>query len=141
MTKPIGRLFAAALTAAALTLAAPIVSADRADAAGRGSTVARAALSQVGKPYRRNATGPGSFDCSGLVAYAYARAGRSVPHSSAALSHLHRVSMSSLQVGDIVGRPGHVGIYIGGGKMVHAASPGRGVRVDSVSRMRWAVRP
>ena len=49
--------------------------------------------------------------------------------------------MKALQVGDVVGRPGHVGIYIGNGKMVHAASPGRGVRVDSISRMRWAVRP
>src|SRR5262245_59515885 len=115
MTKSLGRVLAAALTAAALTFAVPVVSADRADAAGRGGTVAKIALAQVGKPYRHNAVGPRSFDCSGLVAYAYARAGTSVPHSSAALSHLRRVSLKSLQVGDIVGRPGHVGIYIGGG--------------------------
>ena len=101
----------------------------------------KVALAQRGDPYRYGASGPNAFDCSGLVAYAYGRVGKRVPHSSAALSRLRRVSLKALQVGDVVGRPGHVGIYIGGGKMVHAASPGRGVRVDPIGRMRWAVRP
>jgi peptidoglycan DL-endopeptidase CwlO len=135
------RCFAAAIAVVALALVAPSLSAEPASAAGANASAARVALSQVGKPYHKNATGPRSFDCSGLVAYAYSRIGKSVPHSSSGLNRLHHVSLKSLQPGDIVGRPGHVGIYIGGGRMVHAAAPGKGVRVDPIGKMRWAVRP
>lgn len=135
------RWLAAALAVLSLAVVAPSLTAQPAQAAGANAAAARVALSKVGRPYRRNSTGPGSFDCSGLVAYAFARIGKSVPHSSRALAGMRRVSLKSLQVGDVVGRPGHVGIYIGGGRMVHAAAPGQGVRIDSVRGMRWAVRP
>ncbi|HEX9260001.1 MAG TPA: NlpC/P60 family protein [Acidimicrobiales bacterium] len=109
--------------------------------AGRAGIAVRTALAQVGKPYRRNSAGPGAFDCSGLMQYAWARAGVAVPHSSSAIGRMRRVPLSQVQPGDIVGRRGHVGMYIGGGRMVHAPQTGTRVHVAGIGRMRWAVRP
>lgn len=93
------------------------------------------ALDQRGKPYVTAAAGPASFDCSGLVIYAYALAGMpGLPHSSAALSTLGQpVARADLQPGDLVffGSPvHHVGIYVGGGMMVNAPTTGQVVKVD-----------
>jgi cell wall-associated NlpC family hydrolase len=131
-----------AMAAPAAAVAAPTVDGLPTVAqAGRGSVAVRTALAQVGKPYRRNGAGPRSFDCSGLMQYAWARAGVPVPHSSSAIGRMRRVSLSKVQPGDIVGRRGHVGMYIGGGRMVHAPQSGTRVQVAGVGRMRWAVRP
>lgn len=108
-----------------------------------GTSVVGAAYSRLGCPYKWGAAGPNSFDCSGLVVWCYAKAGKSLPHSSGALASCGtRVSISSAQPGDILWRPGHVGIYIGGGKYIHAPHTGDVVKISSdVSRFSYAVRP
>ena len=100
----------------------------------------RVALEQVGKPYQWAGAGPNSFDCSGLVMYAWAHAGVSLPHYSVAqYEDTTRISGSQLQPGDLVfydtgsgAQPGHVTIYIGNGQIVTADSPGTVVRVEVV---------
>jgi cell wall-associated NlpC family hydrolase len=94
------------------------------------------AMAQRGKPYVWAADGPGSFDCSGLTQYAFRAAGISLPHSSRLQSQMGRsVSRADLQPGDLVffySPVSHVGIYIGGGQMVHAPTSGDVVKVASV---------
>ncbi len=113
---------------------------------GAGGAVA-AAASQIGKPYRWGAAGPGAYDCSGLTMWAWGRAGVSLPHSSKAqYSSLPHVSLSQLAPGDLVfyGSPiHHVGIYKGGGVMIHAPQSGETVREESIyySRPVGAARP
>lgn len=104
--------------------------------AGAAGAVA-AALSQQGVPYKWAGASPRTgFDCSGLVMWAYAQVGRSLPHSSRALrSMTQRISADQLQPGDLVfgGSPvHHVGIYIGNGQMVHAPHSGDVVRVANM---------
>ena len=97
------------------------------------------AMAQRGKPYVWAAAGPGSFDCSGLVQYAYAAAGVSLPHSSKGQAGMGRaVSRAELQPGDIIAfysPVSHVGIYIGNGQMVHAPTSGDVVKVASIDAM------
>lgn len=86
--------------------------------------VIRFALSQQGDPYVWAASGPNAYDCSGLVLRAFGQVGLRLPHFTGALiSKGTRVSRSAMQRGDIVfPAAGHVGIYLGGGKFVHASS-------------------
>jgi cell wall-associated NlpC family hydrolase len=107
-------------------------------ASGSAAVAVRVALAQVGKPYHWASAGPGSFDCSGLTMYAWGQAGVGLPHSSrqqyASLPH---VASAALQPGDLLffGSPiHHVGIYVGGGRMVDAPSTGRTVRVSGSDR-------
>jgi cell wall-associated NlpC family hydrolase len=102
---------------------------------GHGSEVASIALAQQGKPYVWAAAGPSAFDCSGLVMYAFAQIGISLPHSSYAQAGMGQpVDRADLEPGDLVFFNGdsHVGIYIGGGQMVHAPHTGDVVRVISI---------
>jgi cell wall-associated NlpC family hydrolase len=100
------------------------------------------ALAQIGDPYVWAAGGPNSFDCSGLTQYAYAAAGVRLPHSSKAQSTMGTaVPRSQLQPGDLVffrSPVSHVGMYIGGGKMVHAATFGVPVQITSVDMAGYA---
>ena len=111
--------------------AGPIV-ADSAAA----QTAVDTAMAQRGKPYVWAAAGPGSFDCSGLVLYAYKAAGISLPHSSLQQSRMGQaVSRSDLKPGDLIffySPVSHVGIYIGNGQMVHAPTSGDVVKVASI---------
>lgn len=104
-------------------------------AAGASGAVSTA-MSMQGVPYRWGGADPSGFDCSGLMMYAWGRAGRSLPHSSAAqYSVTRRVSAADLQPGDLVfyGSPiHHVGMYIGGGMIVHAPHSGDVVRTASM---------
>ena len=106
---------------------------------GAAQTAVDTALAQLGKPYVWAAAGPGSFDCSGLVQYAYAAAGISLPHSSGGQASMGRaVSRADLQPGDIIAfysPVSHVGIYIGNGQMVHAPTSGDVVKVASIDVM------
>ena len=89
----------------------------------------------LGVPYVWGGASPSGFDCSGLVVYAFAAAGRSgLPHFTGSLMNMGtRVSQDQLAPGDLVfAHPGHVGIYIGGGQMVHAPHTGDVVRVAPV---------
>ncbi|MDU7361780.1 MAG: NlpC/P60 family protein [Propionibacteriaceae bacterium] len=116
---------------------APAVPAPNGD---RAQTVISTALAQVGKRYVHGATGPNSFDCSGLTTYAFRQVGVSLPRTSRGQysGAGRRVSTSEIQPGDLVfyyGGPSHVGIYIGGGKIVHAANPRSGINVTGLHSM------
>lgn len=107
----------------------------------------RTALAYCGTRYRTGGTSRGGFDCSGFVRYVYKKYGLQLPHSSAAQSsHGVSISKSQLKAGDLVffqtnGRGiSHVGIYIGGGKFVHASSHGRGVTTDSLGSSYYSPR-
>lgn len=116
-------------------------------ASGRAAAAVQFALAQVGKAYVYGAAGPSAYDCSGLTMRAWGAAGVGLPHSSGAqMGSGARVSSSALQPGDLVfyySPVSHVGIYIGGGQIVHAANPGTGVAVAGVFSMPFsgAVRP
>ena len=100
---------------------------------GRAGIALKYALKQIGDRYVFGAAGMVTWDCSGLTMRAYQAAGVSLPHSSAAQSRMgKKVSLNELKPGDLVffGRPvSHVGIYLGGGKMVHAPRSGSRVKV------------
>lgn len=103
-----------------------------------GKSAVSLALAQLGKPYVWGASGPNTFDCSGLILYAWRAAGRSLPHSSRALyASTTRVSVNQIRAGDLVfyGSPiHHVGMYIGNGDMVEASRRGTPVRTRSIFR-------
>lgn len=104
---------------------------------GRAAKAVQYALSQVGDRYVAAASGPSAFDCSGLTMTAWRQAGVSLPHySRSQYSVTRRVPLSQAQPGDLVFYFGqgtrHVGIYIGNGKMVHAANPRTGVVVSNI---------
>jgi cell wall-associated NlpC family hydrolase len=104
----------------------------------KGNSAVEIAMSMIGVPYRWGGSSPSGFDCSGLTMYAYAQVGISLPHSSRAqFSYGQAVSRDNLQPGDLVffGSPiHHVGMYVGGGNMVHAPYSGANVRVSSMGR-------
>ena len=116
-------------------------------ASGRAGAAVSYAMAQVGDSYVYGASGPDSFDCSGLTMMAWAQAGVSLPHSSGAqMGSGTPVSQSELQPGDLVfyySPVSHVGMYIGNGMIVHAANPSTGVQVTGVNTMPYsgAVRP
>lgn len=109
---------------------------DMAPAPGHGTTVIQAALSRIGSPYSWGGSGPGAFDCSGLVMWSFQQAGISLPHSSQALANGGApVSRDQMQPGDVVNYysdASHSAIYIGNGMMVHASTYGTPVRVAPV---------
>ncbi len=105
-----------------------------------GSSAAAAAanhaMSKLGSPYVWAASGPNSFDCSGLVMWAFGQVGISLPHSTYSLINMGvEVPLDQLQVGDLVfsASIGHMGIYVGGGSFVHAPRTGDVVKVTSMS--------
>lgn len=101
----------------------------------QGTAAAAFALDQVGDRYVWGGNGPAAWDCSGLIHAAYRHAGLQVPRTSAALARTgSRVDLASLRVGDLVHSPGHVRIYVGGGRVVHASNPARGVVNDPLPK-------
>jgi cell wall-associated NlpC family hydrolase len=100
---------------------------------GRAGIALRYAMNQIGDNYVFGAAGPTRWDCSGLTMRAFQSAGVSLPHSSRAQFNRGKsVARSALKPGDLIffGRPiSHVGIYLGGNKMVHAPRPGARVQV------------
>jgi cell wall-associated NlpC family hydrolase len=106
---------------------------------GAAQSAVDTAMAQVGDSYVWAAAGPDAFDCSGLMQYAYAAAGVSLPHSSSMQSQMGApVSRSELQPGDLVffySPVSHVGMYIGNGQMVHASTPSKPVHVASIDSM------
>lgn len=106
-----------------------------------GSVVDYAA-SRVGCPYVWGASGPSSFDCSGLVMWAYAQIGISLPHYTESLYSCAkaRISVDAAQPGDVLYRSGHVGISTGGNNYIHAPHTGDVVKYASGGRWTCALR-
>jgi peptidoglycan DL-endopeptidase CwlO len=103
----------------------------------RAAKVVAYACAQLGDPYHWAGAGPSTFDCSGLTLMAWKQAGVSLPHNAAMQATLGTpVSINDLQAGDLVffDHPiGHVGIYLGGGVMIHAPQTGDVVRIAPIS--------
>lgn len=110
------------------------------------NNVLKVAREQLGKPYVYGATGPDSFDCSGLTSYVFKNgAGITLPRTSKDQSTAGRyVSKSELQPGDLIffntsgSGISHVGIYIGNNEMIHAPSSGKNVEVTKITSNYWA---
>ena len=102
------------------------------------SQAIRAAAAQDGKPYRYGSTGPSSFDCSGLIQYAFKRAGKALPRTSRDMYRVsQKISQSAKQPGDLIfmstdGRIGHVGVYAGNGKFWDAPRAGKNVSLRPI---------
>ncbi len=117
----------------------PAAPAPANDAASQAVAFAR---SRLGTPYCWGGTGPTCYDCSGLTYSAWGAAGKAIPRTSEAQSQkLHAISFAELRPGDIVWRPGHVGLYVGDGWVIHAPGTGKVVTYQEVSRFQKAVRP
>jgi len=118
------------------------------DPAGIPAQAVALARSRIGLPYIWGATGPGSFDCSGLTQWVYAQLGASLPRTAQAqYDSLAPVAMNALQPGDLVfyeytypssDRVTHVGIYEGGGMVVMATQPGAFVEEVPLADSYWA---
>ena len=107
----------------------------------RGDEVVATAKKYLGCSYVYGGSGPSSFDCSGFTMYVYGKFGVSLAHGAISQSNAGTyVSKNNLQPGDLVifrdwdnTSIGHCGIYIGGGKFIHAANPKRGVVTDTLN--------
>ncbi|MBT2386874.1 C40 family peptidase [Streptomyces sp. ISL-11] len=107
---------------------------------GRAGAALAAAQGKIGSPYVWGATGPGSFDCSGLTGWAYAQAGVTLPRVSEdqANAGTRIYDQSQLKPGDLVlfyGDLHHIGLYAGNGMTLHAPKPGASVRYESMGNM------
>ncbi|NYD46712.1 cell wall-associated NlpC family hydrolase [Actinomadura luteofluorescens] len=105
---------------------------------GLPAKMARKALTKLGSPYVWAAAGPSSFDCSGLVVWAYAQVGKpGLPHYTGDLFAMgSKVSRGALRSGDLVyfgGNLHHMGIYLGDGKYLHAPQTGDVVKISKLS--------
>lgn len=111
--------------------------ASNSTSSSRGSEVLAYAMKFLGYPYVYGGSSPSGFDCSGFTSYVYKHFGVSLSRTAAGqYSNGTAVSRANLQVGDLVmfGSPiNHVGIYAGGGRIVHAANPSRGVTTDTIN--------
>ncbi|NJP99779.1 C40 family peptidase [Streptomyces zingiberis] len=105
----------------------------------RASAALSAAQSKIGSPYVWGATGPSSFDCSGLTSWAYAQAGVGISRTSQAQAgDGARIGQGALKPGDLVffyGDLHHVGLYAGNGQILHSPKPGASVRYESINNM------
>ncbi|PRH77283.1 glycoside hydrolase [Streptomyces solincola] len=118
-----------------------------ADTGTAGGKAVAFATAQIGKPYVWGAEGPDSYDCSGLTSQAWAAAGTVIPRTSQEQWRLlPRIGMADIRPGDLIiyhDDASHVGMYIGGGQIVHAPRPGRDVTIAGAGSMRilGVVRP
>jgi len=105
---------------------------------------ARIAQSQAGAPYRYGGSSPRGFDCSGLVYYAYRKAGVRVPRTTREqYRHAEHISLADIRRGDLLFFKlssrgiSHVGIYTGKGRFIHAPSSGKRVMYSSLENPYW----
>jgi len=117
---------------------APTPAAFTAPFSSVGQRAADAAQGKIGAPYVYGAAGPNSFDCSGLVQWAFKQAGLNVPRTSYEQASAGRaVNVSDLLPGDVVSFYGgsHTGIYVGGGNIVHASTSSQPVKIAPLNSM------
>jgi cell wall-associated NlpC family hydrolase len=100
---------------------------------GLAARAVSAAVGQVGTPYVYGGAAPGGFDCSGLIQWAFKRAGINLPRTASAQSTVGRsVSVNQLQPGDLLffySPVEHVAVYVGAGKIAEASTKGVPVHV------------
>ncbi|MFB7608202.1 C40 family peptidase [Streptomyces gardneri] len=122
---------------------------NEASASQRAAAAFAAAKSRIGMPYVWGASGPMSFDCSGLTSWAFRQADVSIPRTSQAQAGVGtRInSLSALRPGDLIIMRtdlSHVGFYAGNGQILHSPKPGAQVRYESIARsgmpFMWGVR-
>lgn len=116
---------------------AAAAAAEQAITKSAGQQVADYAVQFVGNPYRYGGTSlTNGADCSGFVMSVYRNFGVSLPHSSSALAGAGRnigTNLADAIPGDLICYSGHVGIYIGGGKIVHASTERSGIKISNAS--------
>jgi peptidoglycan DL-endopeptidase CwlO len=134
---------AAATTSASSSTAANTTPTNIPAPSAKASIAISYAQAQLGKPYCYAGVGPDCFDCSGLTMMAWGAAGVSMPHGSTEQYNMFpHVPLSQAQPGDLIVWDGHVGLYIGGGMMIHAPHTGTVVQVAPVYGTPWgAARP
>jgi len=144
--EPVSQLAAGTLTASYVTTAYRLYAIQ-----SEANAVLSYAELQMGKPYQWAASGPNSFDCSGLVMDALAQSGLTSPHNADQQwkqTKAHTVSATQLKPGDLVffsgsdgtlANPGHVGIYVGDGEILDAPHTGANVRFDQLRDMQGFV--
>jgi cell wall-associated NlpC family hydrolase len=100
------------------------------------------AAQELGVPYRYGGSSPSGFDCSGLTSWVYGQLGIALPHNAAAQYGYGRaVDLARLKPGDLVffHGLGHVGLYIGHGRIIHAPQSGRNVEIQALTARAGAV--
>ncbi|SDX32540.1 LysM domain-containing protein [Marininema mesophilum] len=115
---------------------------------GKGASVLNEATSHLNKPYVYGANGPNTFDCSGFTQYVFSQTtGKQLPRTSSAQAYVGRfISRGNLRTGDLLffrtggGGISHVGIYMGGGKMIHASNPRNDVEISNLGERYWIER-
>ena len=124
-----------------------LVSSGTSSSGGGNSKLVELAKSKLGCKYVWGATGPNTFDCSGLTYWCHKQIGISIPRTSLEQSRSGKsVSKSDLQVGDLVffkttsAPVGHVGMYVGNGQFIHAPNKSKPVKYDSLSSSYYSSR-
>lgn len=99
------------------------------------------AYSLIGTPYVSGGSSPAGFDCSGFTSYLFRQHGITISRSSSAQAYggINVGSLSQAQPGDVICYPGHVGLYVGGGQMIHANVPGGSVRLVGVNSIGMSI--
>lgn len=140
------KIIAALVMTATITTSLFTATGDKAEAAYYHTKAISVAKANLGVPYRWGGITPNGFDCSGLVKYSFAKAGKTLPRTAADMYYTKGYRVSSLQVGDLMffaptkaSRPTHVAIYMGAGKMIMASSS-KGVSTTYTSNSYWKPR-